>query len=119
MPVFAVSTEKDHVAPWKSVYKLHLMLNTDLTFVLTNGDHNAGIISEPGHPGRSYRISHRNGRSSFVSPEDWLTATKEKQDSWWKAWHLWLVKNSSPSKVKPPILNPDLPPAPGTYVFQK
>src|SRR6202044_1928574 len=29
LPIFTVSTEKDHVAPWKSVYKIHLMTHTD------------------------------------------------------------------------------------------
>ena len=27
-----------------------------LTFLLTSGGHNAGIVSEPGHPHRSYRV---------------------------------------------------------------
>ena len=49
-PIFAVGTVRDHVAPWQSVYKIHQLTETDLTFVLTSGGHNAGIVSEPGHP---------------------------------------------------------------------
>jgi len=56
-PVFAVATETDHIAPWQSVYKVHLFTETELTFVLTNGGHNAGVVSEPGHRDRRYHIS--------------------------------------------------------------
>ena len=56
-PLFAVGTERDHVAPWPSVYKFHLLTDVEVTFVLTSGGHNAGIVSEPGHPGRRYRVA--------------------------------------------------------------
>lgn len=118
-PAFVVSTEKDHVAPWKSVYKTHLLINSDITFVLTNGGHNAGIVSEPGHEGRSYYIRERKKDSAYLDPNTWLAEAQEKTGSWWLAWHDWLVKHSSQRQVKPPKLNEDLPPAPGTYVLQK
>ena len=47
-PMFVVGTETDHVAPWKSVYKVgKLVRSKDYTFCLTSGGHNAGIISGP------------------------------------------------------------------------
>lgn len=119
LPTFSVSTEKDHVAPWRSVYKIHLMVNSDITFVLASGGHNAGIVSEPGHKGRSYRLRERKKDSTYINTEHWLEITPKKQGSWWIALHKWLVEKSSKKKVAAPKLTPSLPNAPGTYVFQK
>ena len=71
LPVFAVGTQRDHVAPWRSVYKIHLFTEADTTFVLTSGGHNAGIVSEPGHPHHSYRIATRKNTQRHLSPEEW------------------------------------------------
>ncbi len=118
-PAFVVSTEKDHVAPWKSVYKTNLLINNDITFVLTNGGHNAGIVSEPGHAGRSYYIRERKKDSAYLDPNTWLKEAQSKTGSWWIAWHEWLVNHSTAKRVNPPNLNKKLPAAPGTYVLQK
>ena len=69
VPMFVVSTERDHVAPWRSVYKINLLADTEVTFVLTSGGHNAGIVSEPGHPGRSYRLGTRKESDTYIDPE--------------------------------------------------
>ncbi|VEB36649.1 PHA synthase [Legionella sainthelensi] len=119
LPTFAVSTEKDHVSPWESVYKIHLMIKGDITFVLTNGGHNAGIISEPGHKGRSYFIREQKKEEPYMSAKNWLHVAENKTDSWWLAWHNWLVKQSHLAQIKPPKLDKQLPDAPGTYVLQK
>ncbi len=119
LPAFIVSTEKDHVAPWKSVYKTHLLINSDITFVLTNGGHNAGIVSEPGHKDRTYLIRERMKDSSYLDPENWKKNAKTNVGSWWTAWHEWLVKHSSATLIKAPVLDNKLPSAPGTYVLQK
>lgn len=119
LPAFVVSTEKDHVAPWKSVYKTHLLINSDITFVLTNGGHNAGIVSEPGHEGRTYLIRERKKDSAYLDPITWLEQAESKTGSWWTPWHEWLIKQSSAKLVKARVLNEKLLEAPGTYVLQK
>lgn len=94
-PVFAVGTETDHVAPWRSVFKLTYLLDTDIDFVLTSGGHNAGIVSEPGHPGRSYR--RLSCRHADIRPDadEWAKTATVTHGSWWPAWVEWLARYSS------------------------
>jgi polyhydroxyalkanoate synthase len=119
VPVFAVSPEKDHIAPWESVYKIHLMMHTDTTFVLASGGHNAGIVSEPNHPGRFYWIHESKKSMPYMGPKKWLTQAQKKEGSWWLSWQEWLVHHSSHQRVVPPELDLSLPAAPGRYVMQK
>jgi polyhydroxyalkanoate synthase len=122
-PVFVVGTAHDHVAPWRSVYKIHLLADTDVTFVLTSGGHNAGIVSEPGHPHRSYQIAtHREG-DRYADPETWQASAPKTEGSWWPAWQAWLVDHSTGPAPAPPTGRPEkgYPPlaeAPGAYVLQ-
>ncbi len=67
-PLFVVGAEKDHIASWKSVYKIKNLARRDVTFLLASGGHNAGIISEPGHQNRHYRISLKKKRRSLHPP---------------------------------------------------
>jgi polyhydroxyalkanoate synthase len=123
-PLFCVGTVSDHVAPWKSVYKIHLLTNTDVTFVLTSGGHNAGIVSEPGHQGRSYQIGTRGNRDPYGDPDTWRSATPLREGSWWPEWREWLVAQSS-ERVGPPAMGapdtgyPVIADAPGRYVLQE
>jgi polyhydroxyalkanoate synthase len=123
VPIFAVGTLRDHVAPWTSAYKIHLLTDTDVTFVLTSGGHNAGIVSEPGHPGRSYQIATKRESEMYVDPETWHAATPTREGSWWPDWVGWLQRHSS-GKVQPPPMGapnqgyPTLEDAPGRYVLQ-
>ncbi|MBV8380819.1 MAG: alpha/beta fold hydrolase [Paucibacter sp.] len=119
-PVFMVGTESDHVAPWRSVYKLHYLTEAELTFVLCNGGHNAGIVNEPGHPHRHYRIATRAAGAPCASPDEWLDASPAPRDgSWWTAWHDWLIAHGSGRRVAPPRIDDSaLGDAPGRYVLE-
>ena len=123
-PVFCVSTTGDHVAPWQSVYKLHILSDTDITFVLTSGGHNAGIVSPPGHPGRVYQISAVARDANYVPPEDWRAQTSPQDGSWWPEFVTWLRAQSSGTGKPPKMGGSDdvaatSGDAPGTYVFQR
>ncbi len=121
LPVFVVGTQTDHVAPWRSVYKLHYLTVADLTFVLTSGGHNAGIVSEPGHPHRSYQLLHRQEGAAYIGPDDWLQQAPIRDGSWWPAWLQWLGERSGEPGEPPPMGNAQagyrpLAAAPGHYV---
>jgi len=128
-PIFALGTEKDHVAPWRSVFKIHLSADAEVTFVLTNGGHNAGVVSEPGKAYRRHHIRTKQDCEHYIAPDEWLKVSEEREGSWWPSWVEWLSARSS-GKVTPPeqrragasgnLLeeNEPLPAAPGAYVLE-
>lgn len=129
IPIFAVATTRDHVAPWRSVFKVHLLTDTEVTFLLAAGGHNAGIVSEPGHPRQQYRAKVSGADDFFLDPELWALHTKPVDGPWWPVWETWLAERSG-VRVEPPRpqwiserggvrlkTNEAMPAAPGTYVL--
>jgi polyhydroxyalkanoate synthase len=126
VPMFVVGTETDHVAPWRSVYKVgKLVRSTDYTFCLTSGGHNAGIISGPQHPKRRHRVHTSRSGARLLSPDKYLEKVEPLPGSWWPSWAKWLEERSSARKVAPPSMGAPkqglkpLGKAPGTYVLAK
>lgn len=116
-PIYSVATELDHVSPWRSVYRLQMLTDTDVTFVLTNGGHNGGILSEPGHKNRHYRAAHKIEGDAHIPAQDWFDVHPPKDGSWWVHWSDWLHAKSGD------LIDPRQSPvtiygkAPGRYVF--
>jgi len=121
-PIFCVGTDRDHVAPWRSVYKLHLLTDTEITFVLASGGHNTGVVSEPGDARRSYRVMKRARDGKYVDPDAFLAVAPRHEGSWWLEWQRWLADHSS-EQVAQPVMGapkkgyPPLAAAPGAYVM--
>jgi polyhydroxyalkanoate synthase len=123
VPIFAVSTITDHVAPWRSVYKIQMQTDADVTFVLSNGGHNAGIVNPPGHPNRHYQIATHKESETYVDPDAWQAETLRQEGSWWPCWRDWLDRHSGEQGPPPPMGAPrkgyaPLGDAPGTYVLE-
>ncbi len=122
-PIFSVSTITDHIAPCKSVYKIHLLTKNEITFVLTSGGHNAGIISEPGHINRTFQMRTRLKGDKYLTLEKWQESAEHFEGSWWPKWQQWLALHSDAEEVAVPSMGnpnegfPILADAPGTYVF--
>ncbi|MFP4536775.1 MAG: PHA/PHB synthase family protein [Dichotomicrobium sp.] len=123
-PIFCVSTSRDHVAPWRSVYKLNLLADTDITFVLANRGHNGGIVSEPGHRGRQYQIRRKVEGTKYVPPDEWRETTPVVEGSWWPALVEWLDEYSGELREPPDMGAPSqgyapIADAPGSYIYQR
>ncbi len=121
--IFAVGTETDHVAPWRSAYKTHLLTSSDVTFLLTSGGHNAGIVSPPGK-NRQYKLRTTPQHDCHLTPEAWEALAEAGEGSWWPIWTDWLAARSGAPVAPPPMGGPgadpaSLPDAPGAYVMMR
>jgi polyhydroxyalkanoate synthase len=120
-PMFVVGTVRDHVAPWKSVYKIHYQVDADVTFLLTSGGHNAGIVAPPSEQGHSYQVKTKPTDAPYLGPDEWLKAAPKAEGSWWPEWTNWLVARAG-EPTAPPAMGgvgvdaKALSDAPGDYV---
>jgi polyhydroxyalkanoate synthase len=121
-PIFAVGTAQDHVAPWRSTYKINFLTDADVTYLLASGGHNAGIVSEPGHDHRGYQVQTRHADDRYVDPETFLAQAPRHDGSWWPEWSAWLAAHSG-EPGDPPAMGGSnrvtLADAPGSYVLQQ
>jgi len=122
-PVFAVGTVRDHVAPWRSTYKIHLLSGAEVTYVLATGGHNAGIVSDIGHKDRSYQVMTTPAEGQHIDPDAWQKAAPRKEGSWWPEWAAWLHQRSGAFidaqwRDDADHATASLGPAPGIYVLE-
>ncbi|MEN9482082.1 MAG: hypothetical protein RLZZ298_3477 [Pseudomonadota bacterium] len=121
-PLYAVTAEDDHIAPWRQCYRIHKYVNAKapVRFVLSSSGHILGIVNPPTNPPkRSYRIAAPEHNEHW---EHWLERAEQKQGTWWEDWTAWLNGNCGELVDAYPATNrkfPALADAPGTYVFEK
>lgn len=115
-PTFFLSTEKDHIAPWKTTYLGFQLMKGPKRFVLGGSGHIAGIINAPNSNKYTYKTLAKN----TLTADEWYQKAKTHQGSWWPEWYQWLTTRSGKRITAPQ--NATLPytalaEAPGTYVF--
>ncbi|WP_058533177.1 PHA/PHB synthase family protein [Legionella saoudiensis] len=118
VPTFFLSTEKDHIAPWKTTYTGYQLMSGPKRFVLGGSGHIAGIINPPTATKYGYKVNHH----APSTPEEWLAHATEHGGSWWPEWMDWLKAHSGKQVPAPdfnklkhvPIMD-----APGSYVLKK
>ncbi len=93
--------------------------------MLTSGGHNAGIVSEPGHPRRHYRVRPSGRRRTTSIPRSGSRRHAPAQEgSWWPEWSAWLDVHSGEPVAPPAMGAPQagyapIGDAPGVYVHQQ
>ena len=123
IPIFAVGTTRDHVAPWKSVYKINRLTRTETTFLLTTGGHNIGVVNPPERSHYRYQVHTRHASDKYLSAEAYHERADWHDGSWWPVWEAWLTERSGSAVTPPPLATPELGypalmDAPGKYVLE-
>jgi polyhydroxyalkanoate synthase len=127
VPMFVLSTERDHVSPWPSVFKILRLAHAPARFVLTSGGHNVGVVNPPAGPLAHAKASYRWADHPLDEPppdaQAWFALAKQERGSWWACWNDWLHRHASgrvPARAVPDVrFGGEVVPAPGTHVFQQ
>lgn len=124
VPIFAVGALHDHVAPWRSTYKIHLLTDCEVTYLLTSGGHNAGIVSEPSRVDRRFQVMTQKHDDHYLDPDTFLANAPRKTGSWWPEWVAWLNARSGTPVPARTMGAPQkgyelLCDAPGLYVIEE
>jgi len=112
-PVFIHAARKDHISPFQSVYKGVKLFTGDVTFLLADSGHIAGVVNPPSANKYRYWISDILPPSS----DGWMAYAKEHPGSWWPLWSDWLNARSG-KNIPPPVPSIGAKPAPGSYVLE-
>lgn len=120
IPAFLVGTEHDHIAPWRSVWKLMYMLSGDVDFAMASGGHNTGIVAAPGNSRAKHRLTSHKAGEPHPDPDAFHTLSPWHAGTWWQPWADWLAAHD-PAMAEPPRMGRadglgDLGDAPGRYV---
>jgi polyhydroxyalkanoate synthase len=105
------------------VYKIHLLTHAEITFALTTGGHNVGVVNPPSPESkRRYKLRTRVKGGDYLDPDAFEKTAKEYPGSWWTAWEKWVTDRST-RKVAPPKTGAagyaPIGDAPGEYVHQR
>ncbi len=118
-PLYAVSAEDDHIAPWQQTFRVASQVSSTTRFVQSSSGHILGIVNPPVNPPkRSYRVAEA---PRHETAEQWLGHAEQRAGTWWEDWVNWLDARSKERKPAPALSNehyPSLCPAPGEYVLE-
>jgi polyhydroxyalkanoate synthase len=114
-PSYFISTEDDHIAPWKSTYLGAQLFTGPVRFVLGKSGHIAGIVNPPA--ANKYGFYTNDDLSE--TPDEWLQDAEEHAGSWWPDWQSWVEQYAGdkvPARVPGEGGLKPIEDAPGSYV---
>ncbi|HEX2651118.1 MAG TPA: class I poly(R)-hydroxyalkanoic acid synthase [Burkholderiales bacterium] len=118
-PTFILATREDHIVPWQAAYRTIGLFSGEMTFVLGESGHIAGVVNPPAAGKRGYWISEERPSD----PEEWRARAKQEKGSWWPLWAQWLERFKGGARKAPgktgSTQHQAIEPAPGRYVKQK
>jgi polyhydroxyalkanoate synthase subunit PhaC len=94
IPVYVHAAREDHIAPYRSVFKVTHHFQGPVRFVLAGSGHIAGVVNPPANMKYGHLVSDESGGSQTV--DEWLQQAEERPGSWWVDWDAWLAPLSGP-----------------------
>ncbi len=88
VPSYFISTQDDHIAPWKMTYEGTNLISGSIRFVLGGSGHIAGIINPPEK--NKYFYFTNNKTKTTKNPDTWIKGAKKNTGSWWLDWADWI-----------------------------
>ena len=119
VPICAVATETDHIAPWKDCYRGFLQTGSrSRSFIVGQSGHIAGIVNPP----TKKKYGHYVNDDLPDTAEEWMEGAKFHEGSWWPRWEAWLKPRAGKmvdARDAGDSEHPPLGDAPGDYVRVK
>ena len=118
-PIYAVSAEDDHIAPWRQTFRINNFVAGPRRYVLSSSGHILGIVNPVVNPPK--REYHVGSAERHDTPDEWRDRAEHHAGSWWEDWMAWLKPKSGAQVPAPKVANekyPALADAPGAYVLE-
>jgi polyhydroxyalkanoate synthase subunit PhaC len=119
-PVYAVSAEDDHIAPWRQTFRTMNYVAGPKRFVLSSSGHILGIVNPPVKPPKRKFWVGQAHRSDTA--DGWHGGAETHPGSWWEDWMAWLKPQCGELRDAGAVATdtyPALADAPGTYVLER
>jgi len=110
-PTFLLSTQDDHIAPWRSTYAATQLYKGPVTFVLAGSGHIAGIVNPPG----ANKYCYWTNDQCPPDADDWFKNARRRHGSWWPHWVKWLDQYGGGDIIAREV-GEGIENAPGSYV---